>query len=169
MIRPRKKTDRSVTGGFHKKSSRKTGNLSSSHVKGLDCRYFVAFLFHLECVVIQLKVYILFGPYDPFFFGILELLVGTWRLFGFICNFLDNFTDPGVFSPTDISLCPNANFARSISSENRTILNKRHFTSHSGTGYGCPHSGIATANDDQVVFLFERFFGNPQKLTAPSG
>ena len=122
MISPRQKTNRTVPGCVHEKRSRETGYLTSPYIKGMNCGYFTAFLINFKGVMIELKIDILFGPYDLFLLGILKFLIGARRLFGMVANFFDDFSNARIFPPANISFCPYANLTRSVSTQNRSVL-----------------------------------------------
>ncbi len=140
---------------------------TGANVEGMDGQNAFVGRFHLVGVMVEIKIDIVFRPYDGFLLGVAEFLVGAGRLLCFVGEFLDDFSDARILASPNISLCPDANLAGSVAPEYRPVLNEGYLASHAGCREGGPHAGVTAANDHQVIVLLDRVFRKIQQLLPP--
>src|SRR5690606_7820118 len=70
-------------------------------------------------------------------------------------------------STADIALCPDADFTRSVSTENSAILNESDFAARTSRRNRRTHAGVAAADHDEVITIADRW-GLRQSEQSPS-
>ena len=121
-----------------------------------------------KCVVLQKQIDVWLGSNKSLFLCIFEFLKGAWRFFGAIAELLNDLSNAWILASTNQAHRPNTNLTRSISTQDRSVLNQCYFATRTRRRDCSSHPGVTTTDHHEVVTtLYSRLGRKPQFLSSP--